>query len=121
MTPDALWVRYAAIWSLDADARVGELAACLADDVTYCDPNGLIEGPSALSTYMGGFQQSVPGGAFRIRAVLHHHDRTLAHWTLQGSDGGALQTGASFGLLSEDGRLRTITGFFNPAGKDDSA
>jgi hypothetical protein len=121
MTLNALWVRYAAIWSLDSELRAEELAACLTDDVTYCDPNGLIEGPSALSTYMGGFQQSVPGGAFRIRAVLHHHDRMLALWTLQGSDGSALQTGASFGLLSQDGRLRTITGFFCPAGRDGSA
>ncbi len=44
MTPEALWQRYA----LDADARNGELAACLADDATYCDPNGLIEGRTAL-------------------------------------------------------------------------
>jgi hypothetical protein len=120
MTPDVLWARYAAIWSLGAEARIGELAACLADDVAYCDPNGLIEGQQALSAYMGGFQQSVPGGVFRIRSVLHHHGRTLARWTLQGPDGGALQTGASFGLLSEDGRLRTITGFFHAAGQDET-
>jgi hypothetical protein len=57
MTPDALWTRYAKIWSANAEVRIGELAACLADDVTYCDPNGLIEGRSALSAYMEGFQQ----------------------------------------------------------------
>ena len=112
MSPETLWGRYAAIWSLDADARTGELAVCLADDVTYCDPNGLIEGRTAFSAYMGGFQQSVPGGEFRIRAVLHHHGRTLAHWALHAPDGSAVQTGASFGLLSEDGRLLAITGFF---------
>ncbi len=125
MTPETLWERYSAIWSLDADARIGELAACLADGATYCDPNGLVEGRAALSTYMGGFQQSVPGGAFRIRAVRHHHDRTLADWTLHGADGAAIQTGASFGLLSEDGRLRAITGFFTldayAAGQDQPA
>ena len=121
MSPEELWNRYSAIWSLDADARTDELAVCLADDVTYCDPNGLVEGRPALSTYMGGFQQSVSGGAFRIRAVLHHHDRTLAHWALHGSDGGVLQTGTSFGLLSEDGRLRTITGFFYAADQDQPA
>ncbi len=118
MNPDALWARYAAVWSLDAEARPQELAACLADDVTYCDPNGLIEGQPALSAYMGAFQQGVPGGAFRIRDVVHHHGRTLAHWTLHGPDGAALQAGVSFGLLSSDGRLRTITGFFHPANQD---
>lgn len=121
MTPKTLWDRYAAIWSLDAAARGGELEACLADDATYCDPNGLVEGRAALSDYMGGFQRSAPGGAFRIRAVLHHNHRTLAHWSLQMPDGSVAQTGASYGLLSEDGRLRAITGFFYEPDQDHSA
>jgi hypothetical protein len=115
MTPEALWKRYAAIWSLNADARKAELSACLADGVTYCDANGLIEGRAALSDYMGRFQVGVPGGRFHIRWVLNHHDRSLAHWSLHGSDGGIVQTGTSFGALCEDGRLQSITGFFHPA------
>ncbi len=121
MTPEALWQRYAAIWSLDAAKREAELAACLADDITYCDPNGVVAGRAALSAYMGGFQKSVPGGRFRIRAVLHHHDRTLAHWALHSPDGGVLQTGASFGALSEAGQLHAITGFFTAPGQDQAA
>ena len=119
MTPDALWRRYAAIWSLDAEARGGELAACLSEDVTYCDPNGLIEGQAALSAYMGGFQHSAPGAAFNIRTVLHHHGRTISHWTLQGPDGVALQTGTSFSLLADDGRFQAINGFFHTPGGDE--
>lgn len=119
MTPETLWRRYAAIWSLDAEARGSELAACLAEDVTYCDPNGLIEGQAALSAYMGGFQQSAPGGAFHIRAVLHHHGRSISHWTLQGPDGAALQTGTSFSTLAEDGKFQAISGFFHASGGDE--
>jgi hypothetical protein len=115
MTPETLWKRYAAIWSLHADARMPELSLCLADGVTYCDPNGLIEGCAALSAYMGQFQASMPGGRFHIRWVLNHHDRSLAHWALLGSDGTIVQTGTSFSALSEDGRLKDITGFFHPA------
>lgn len=114
MTPDTLWQRYAAIWSLDADARPAELAACLADDATYCDPNGLLSGRAALSDYMGQFQANVPGGRFHIRSILHHHDRSLADWSLLGADGSVLQRGTSFGALAEDGRLRAISGFFRP-------
>lgn len=122
MTPEVLWKRYSAIWSqLDPDIRVKELAVCLSDDATYCDPNGLIEGRTALSDYMGGFQKTVAGGAFRIRSLLNHHDRTLANWSLHGPDGNVLQNGTSFGLLSEDGRLHTISGFFYPDGQDQSA
>jgi len=117
MSPEALWKRYSAIWTLsDATVRRTELAACLAVDATYCDPNGLIEGHEALSEYMAGFQQSVPPGAkFQLHSLLSHNDRTLAQWALHGPDDGILQKGTSFGALTADGRLRTITGFFHPA------
>ncbi|MBO0750561.1 MAG: hypothetical protein J2P53_00500 [Bradyrhizobiaceae bacterium] len=52
----------------------------LADDVTDCDPNGLLAGGPALSAHTERFRQSVPGGQFHIRAVLRHHDRSLADW-----------------------------------------
>jgi len=116
MSPEILWPRYAATWSLPEAVRIAELAVCLADTVTYCDPNGLIEGRDALSAYMGGFQQSVPPGtAFRVRKVHHHNGRTLAHWALYGPDDTVLQRGTSFGALSDDGRLLAITGFFYDA------
>lgn len=114
MTADSLWDRYAAIWSLDAAARATELPACVTDNVTYCDPNSLIQGRQALSDYMAAFQDSVPGGSFGIGSVQRHHDRCLARWTLRGPSGRALQAGTSFGLLAADGRLRAITGFFDP-------
>ncbi|MFM9862216.1 MAG: nuclear transport factor 2 family protein [Micropepsaceae bacterium] len=116
MTPQALWIRYAAIWSALAGRRRDELAACLTEDATYCDPNGLITGRDSLSAYMGQFQETAPGCTFRIRSVLTHHDRTLANWSLIPPDGSELQKGTSFGHLSDDGRLRTISGFFYETG-----
>jgi ketosteroid isomerase-like protein len=115
MTPEALWNEYAATWSLPADERDRRLPECVVDEATYCDPNGLIEGRAALSDYMAEFQRSVPGGRFQIRSVVHHHDRSLAHWALCASDGNPLRTGVSFAALAMDGRLGSITGFFDPA------
>lgn len=112
MTPEELWHRYSAIWSAPADVRSDELAACLADAATYCDPNGLVEGREALSDYMSGFQDSAPGSTFQIKTVLGHNGRSLAKWQMIGPDGSALQDGTSFAELSADGRLKTITGFF---------
>jgi hypothetical protein len=121
MTPEELWTRYAAIWSVpDAEERAAELAVCLTEDATYCDPNGLLVGRSALSDYMGRFQAGVAGGRFHIRAVLHHHDRSIANWSLHGADGGVLQTGTSFGALADGGRLQMIVGFFYPPGRDEA-
>jgi hypothetical protein len=121
MTTERLWQRYAATWSLATADRARGLPACVAGDVAYCDPNGLVEGWLALSDYMGTFQASVPGGAFRIRAVLHHHDRSLARCALHGPDGRIMQTGTSFGVLAGDGRLAAITGFFDPPAQEQPA
>ena len=97
-------------------------------DMAKIEPPGLpavrldalrtLRGRAALSDYMGRFQVGVPGGRFHIRWVLNHHDRSLAHWSLHGSDGAIVQTGTSFGALSGDGRLQSITGFFHPAKED---
>jgi hypothetical protein len=114
MTPDQLWQRYSRIWSSDRETRNAELPACLANPCNYCDINGLIEGHEALSNYMEGFQQSVSGGRFRILSVIHHHDRMLAEWELLGPNDMVLQTGRSFATVAGDGRLASITGFFDP-------
>jgi hypothetical protein len=115
MTREALWDRYAGIWSSELTVRASELEACLSDQCSYCDANGLIEGREALSAYMGGFQQNLKGGKFEILSVIHHHDRMLAEWRLLGPSGAVLQTGRSFAIVAGDGRLRSITGFFDPA------
>ncbi len=121
MTPDLLWQRYARIWSSDPATRATELEACLADGCSYCDVNGSIEGREALSNYMGGFQQNVKGGKFQIRSVIHHHDRMLAEWTMLGPNDAVLQTGRSFATVVDDGRLQSITGFFDTEDKARSA
>lgn len=113
MTPDLLWQRYGRIWSADPATRTTELEVCLADECSYCDINVSIEGREALSNYMGGFQLSVKGGKFHIRSVIHHHKRMLAEWSLLGPDDALLQTGRSFATVSDDGRLQSITGFFD--------
>jgi hypothetical protein len=113
MTPQALWQRYARIWSSEPAIRASELQACLSDTCSYCDVNGVLDGRERLSAYMGGFQNSVKGGRFEILSVIHHHDRTLAEWRLVGSNGAVLQTGRSFATLAGDGRLQNITGFFD--------
>lgn len=121
MVLEALWRRYARIWSSEAQARETEIDACLAETCTYCDINGVLEGREALSRYMGQFQESVPGGSFEILSVLAHHSRTIAEWRLRASDGRILQTGRSFARLSADGRLQDITGFFDATPQGEAA
>lgn len=115
MTPQALWTRYASIWSADPATRASELQACLHEDCSYSDVNGLLEGQAALSAYMGGFQDAMPGTQFYILSAAEHHGRSLSVWELRGAGNAVLQSGKSFAALSPDGRLQHITGFFDPA------
>ena len=115
--PIVLWQRYADTWSAEPALRAPQLEACLHEECSYCDPNGLIHGRRALSDYMEGFRQSAVGARFQILAVSEHHGRSLSSWALHGVDGSVLQTGSSFAAHSEDGRLLHITGFFDPQPK----
>lgn len=112
MTPDELWRRYAALWSAPAERRAAELPACVHEACSYCDPNGLLEGPAALSDYMEGFRNAMPGASFRIESVATHHGRSSSTWAMVGADDAVMQRGRSFATCDERGRLRHITGFF---------
>jgi SnoaL-like domain len=104
---------YASSWGpLTNDARRATFEACLHEDFVYTDPNIRTVGYDELATYMGGFQQQVPGGGFINRDVANHHDSLLLHWDMTGPDGAVLSPGASFGTVHSDGRLASMTGFY---------
>src|SRR5690242_14084742 len=109
---EALWHRYARIWSLDTSRRDAEMAACLAPDVTYADPQISLSGVRPFAEYMAGFGNSFPGHAFRINAVKAHHDRSAARWDLVNAAGGTVFPGISFGVVGGDGRFLSLSGFF---------
>lgn len=115
MDIEQLWRCYAKTWSDPPAERATGLATVVDDHVSYTDPHGPVDGVDCLSDYMAAFQQNVPGAHFRIRTVLAHHSRSLARWDLLGSDGSVLQAGTSVGTHADDGRLQTITGFFEPS------
>lgn len=112
MEAGQLWSRYAIIWSSDPETRARELEACVADTVTYCDPNGPLSGRAALSDYMGGFQVNFAGNGFRILDVISHNGGSLSRWEQYGADGSTLHHGASFATHDDEGRLKNINGFF---------
>lgn len=113
MSADALWRRYAALWTDAPAARDAGLLQCVHEHCRYCDPNGEIDGPDALAAYMEGFRQAMPDARFHIERVAAHHGRTSSTWGLRRADGALLQTGRSFATMDEQGRLLHITGFFD--------
>jgi len=109
---------YIAMWNEAApEARRAIVARTWSDDGTYLDPLMSGDGPEGIDAMVAGAQEQFPGVRFELVAGPdHHHDRVRFAWRMVGGDGGAeLARGVDFATLSDDGRLRSVTGFLEPA------
>jgi hypothetical protein len=109
---------YIAIWNEpDADARRAIIARTFSDDASYLDPIMAGEGPQGIDAMVAGAQAQFPGQRFELVAGPdHHHDRVRFAWRMVGEDGGGeVARGVDFATLADDGRLRSVTGFLEPA------
>jgi hypothetical protein len=112
---------YIAMWNeAGADARREIIAATWADDATYLDPLMSGAGPEGIDAMVAGAQAQFPGCRFELTAGPdHHHDRVRFAWRMVGPNGGgAVAHGVDFATLAEDGRLRSVTGFLEPAASE---
>lgn len=110
-----IWDTYTKSWSEpDQSHRFKMFEQCLSPDCMYSDPFVQVSGYELLSGYMSELQKNVPGVRFIITDFKNHHDRSLAHWDMVDGKGKLLNPGASFGLYGSDGRLKQMTGFFEP-------
>ncbi|HEY7047348.1 MAG TPA: nuclear transport factor 2 family protein [Jatrophihabitantaceae bacterium] len=107
---------YFAMWNeTDADKRREIIAATWVDDASYVDPMFTAAGHDGLDALAAGAQQQFPGHTFRLTTPVDvHHDRARWGWDLVSPDGNPVVIGVDYAVLSDDGRLREITGFFEP-------
>ena len=108
---------YFAMWNeADPERRRAVIQQTWAPDASYLDPMFAADGPEALDALVAGVHQQFPGHRFRLRgAVDAHHDRARWGWELAGPNGGPpVAVGVDFAVLAPDGRLRQVTGFFEP-------
>lgn len=109
------WDIYTTSWSeTDVAKRLKLFERCLSPDCVYTDPLTQATGYGPLSEYVSGLQRSVPGVRFVTTDFKTHHDQSLAHWNMVDAKGRTLVQGASHGRYDVDGRLKTMTGFFEP-------
>jgi len=109
---------YITMWNeTDAEARRAIVARAFGDDGAYLDPLMAGEGPDGIDAMVAGAQAQFPGVRFELTAGPdRHHDRVRFAWRMVGADGaGELARGVDFATLAEDGRLRSVTGFLEPA------
>jgi SnoaL-like domain len=106
--------RYLDAWNETDAARRQELVADVwTDDGTYLDPLMSGAGHDRIATMIGGAQQQFPEHRFELSfGPDAHNDRVRFAWRLYGPGGDApVAAGTDFGVVAEDGRLSSVTGF----------
>jgi hypothetical protein len=105
---------YLAAWNeRDAERRSQLVAEAWASDGQLIDPPLAAEGHAGISDMAAALQQQFEGHRFRrASGVDAHHGHLRFAWELVSPGGDVALTGLDVGELSEDGRLRRITGFF---------
>ena len=72
-------------------------------------------GYAGLDAMVAGVQQHYPNHHFQLTSPIDaYQDRLRFTWELAVEGAPAVVTGTDFGVLAADGRLYTITGFFDP-------
>lgn len=107
---------YMAAWNEEDEGKRRELLAkAWADGATYTDPMAHAAGVDEVVALVAQFQQQMPGATIvQTSAIDEHHGRLRFGWAMKGPDGGTRMEGIDVGELAEDGRIRSIVGFFGP-------
>lgn len=111
----ALIDRYFAAWNeTDADRRHDLIAQTWAENAAYLDPLMQGDGHAGIDAMIQGVQTQFPGFRFtQVGQVDAHHDRVRFSWDLGPADGPSVVSGTDFAVITEDGRLQTVTGFLD--------
>lgn len=112
--PAAIATRYIEAWNeRDAGKRRALVAALWADDASFRDPIAAGDGVAEIDAVIAGVQTRFPDFRFRqIGQADGFGDYVRLSWGLGPDAGDAPIKGTDFGLV-EQGRLKSVTGFFD--------
>ena len=108
---------YIATWNEgDPQRRRALVAQTFTDDGTYVDPLMQGAGTDDIDAMIAGAQQQFPGHRFELAGAPDaHHDRVRFTWHLKPTNGDdVVAVGHDFGVVADDGRLSSVTGFLEP-------
>jgi hypothetical protein len=114
---DGVVGNYISMWNeTDPEQRRQLVAQVVTEDATYVDPLMTGDGVDGISAMIGVAQQQYPGHRFALVAGPDaHHDRVRFSWSLAPDRGAPIAIGIDFATVAGDGRMRSITGFLEPA------
>jgi SnoaL-like domain len=113
--PAKIAERYIALWNeTDAQSRKALLASAWTEDATYVDPMMKGQGHSEIDALIGAVHQRFPGHRFVLKGAPDGHaDRLRFTWTLGAPGAAPIAQGTDFGIVADDGRLRSVSGFLD--------
>jgi len=108
--------RYFDMWNeTDADRRRTLIAQIWTTGATYVDPRLSGKGHAGIDEMVEAVHGLYPGLVFRrLGGVDTHNGSARFAWSFGPKDGQPLVTGVDFAVIAE-GRLASVTGFFEPA------
>lgn len=108
---------YIEMWNETDPQRRWELvSATLTDDASYLDPIMAGRGTQEISDMIGAAQAQHPEHRFElVTGPDVHHDRVRFTWSLGSPAGEPIAVGVDFARTADDGRMRDVTGFLEPA------
>lgn len=114
IAPDAIASRYLEAWNeTDAGVRRQLLDAFWTQDAKFVDPVMSGDGPAGMDACIAGVHQRFPGFRFRLIGEPDGFgDYVRLSWGLGPAGGDAPVKGTDV-LALRDGRLASITGFFD--------
>jgi pimeloyl-ACP methyl ester carboxylesterase len=114
--------RYFAAWNETADSpRRDLIAATFTDAARYVDPLMKGEGHARIDALIRSVQERFPGHVFsQVGDIDHHQSFVRFSWRLAPAGGTEIvggtdiARGTDIGVVAEDGRLESVTGFLDP-------
>jgi uncharacterized protein YndB with AHSA1/START domain len=106
-----------AAWVIaDREAREEMLAAIVTPEIQFRDRFSLLDGLADLTAHIGAAQRFMPGIGLRRKGDVRQCQGTvLADWIAVADDGKERMSGTSVFAFGPEGRIRSVTGFTNPA------
>jgi len=110
---EGTWEAYTSSWQADsAEKKRTIFEECLDDSCVYNDPHVKTKNWDELLGYMLDFNVQVPGGHFVTKSFMAHNNQSIAKWEMKNGQQAVIGEGISYGRYNENGKLISMTGFF---------
>jgi len=108
-----IWEIYVSSWKAeDTTDKLNLFKKSLDTSCVYNDPLTKAHGWDELINYMLDFHKQIPGGYFLTTYFMAHSNKSIAKWNMNNGEGQVMGDGISYCAYNDDGKLISITGFF---------